>query len=91
MVKLNNSDDYESIKVKLTPTETPKVYELRVQDLMIGGMSREEAEKKAQEPYELELYYEPGVGLFAVYSEAVDSGTIYSPYTAELCESAEEY
>ena len=89
MVKLNNSDDYESIKVKLTPIETPKVYGLRVQDLMIGGMSREEAEQKALEPYELELYYELGVGLFAVDSEAVDSGTIYSPYTAELCEPAD--
>lgn len=90
MVKLNNSDDYESIKVKLSPIETPKVYELRVQDLMIGGLSREAAEKKALEPYELELYYEPGVALFAVDPEAVDSGTIYSPYTAELCESADE-
>lgn len=90
MVKLNNSDDYESIKVMLTPTETPKVYELRVQDLMTGGMSREDAEEKAKEPYEMELYYEPGVALFAVDSEAVDSGTIYSPYTAELCGTADE-
>lgn len=89
MVKLNNSDDYESIKVKLTPTETPRVYGLRVQDLMIGGMSGDEAEKKALEPYELELYYEPGVALFAVDPESVDSGTVYSPYTAELCEQAD--
>ena len=35
---------------------------------------------------ELEIYYEKGTGLFAVESEAVESGTIYSPYTGELCE-----
>jgi hypothetical protein len=39
--------------------------------------------------FELELYYEKGTGLFAVESEAVESGTIYSPYTAELCEDSE--
>lgn len=36
---------------------------------------------------ELEIYYEKGTGLFAVESEAVESGTIYSPYTAEVCEN----
>jgi hypothetical protein len=35
---------------------------------------------------ELEIYYEKGTGLFAVESETVESGTIYSPYTGELCE-----
>jgi hypothetical protein len=39
--------------------------------------------------FELEIYYEKGTGLFAVESEAVESGTIYSPYTAELCEDCE--
>ena len=39
---------------------------------------------------ELELYYEKEYGLFAVESGAVESGTIYSPYSAELCDECEE-
>lgn len=89
MVKLNNSNQYESLMVHLTPNETPIAYEYRVQDLVIGGMSREEAEKEALKPYELELYYEPGVALFAVDPMAVESGTIYSPYSGKLCEEAD--
>lgn len=89
MAKLNNSDQYESLMVHLTPQKTPIAYEQRVQDLMMGGMSRQEAGKNALKPYELELYYEPGVALFAVDSMAVESGTIYSPYSGDLCEDAD--
>lgn len=86
MVKLNNSDQYESVMIHLSPAETPLAYEGRVKDMMIGGMSREEAEKAALEPYEMELYYEPGTALFGVDPKAVESGTVYSPYTGKLCE-----
>lgn len=89
MAKLNNSGQYESLMVHLTPIATPIAYEHRVQDLMIGGMPRKEAEKEALKPYELELYYESGVALFAVDSMAVESGTMYSPYSGELCEDAD--
>lgn len=40
--------------------------------------------------FELELYYEEGRGAFAVESEAVESGEIYSPYSGELGEDADE-
>lgn len=40
--------------------------------------------KEAMMPIDLELYYEVGVGLMAVEPGAVESGTIYSPYTREL-------
>ena len=48
---------------------------------MLSGLSREEAEKVALEPMDLELYYEIGAGLMAVDPAAVESGTIWSPYT----------
>lgn len=90
MVKLNNSDQYESVMIHLTPIDTPLAYARRVEDLMTGGMAREAAEIKALEPYELELYYEPGIALFGVDPGAAESGTIYSPFTGELREDADE-
>ena len=52
--------------------------------------TRDEAEQLVSDmEFELEIYYEKGTGLFAVESEAVESCTIYSPYTAELCEDAD--
>ena len=49
-----------------------------------NSMSREEAESVIKDmEIELEIYYEKGYGLFAVESEAVESGTIYSPYSKE--------
>ena len=38
---------------------------------------------------ELEIYYEKGYGLFAVDSEAVNSGTVFSPYSGEEGEAAD--
>ncbi len=93
MVRLNNSDDYESLgTLKLTKEKFPKAFKAKVEELLEEGAcaTEEEAEKViAAMDFELEIYYEKGTGLFAVESDAVDSGTIYSPYTAELCEHAE--
>ena len=33
----------------------------------------------------MEIYYEKGCGLFAVECEAVESETIFSPYTSDVC------
>lgn len=81
---LNSIEDAEIISVRLSPDETPIAYENRVRCLMLSGLSREEAEKIALEPMDLELYYEIGAGLMAVDPAAVESGTIWSPYTREL-------
>lgn len=84
--KLNNSDEYEHLcNVTLTKEKYPIAFEEKVQELLEeGASSREEAEKMVSEmEIELEIYYEKGVGLFAVESGAVESGTIYSPYTKE--------
>ena len=89
-VKLNGGDTYESIgKITLTKEKFPIAFNAKVEELLEEGVEtdREEAEKLVSGmEIELEIYYEKGTGLFAVESEAVESGTIYSPYTAELCE-----
>lgn len=36
-----------------------------------------------------ELYYDKHSGLFAVEQGAVESGTIYSPYSGELCDDCD--
>lgn len=90
MVKLNNSDEYEHLcNVTLTKEKFPKAFAAKVEELIEEGVckTKEEAESVVSNmEIELELYYEKGTGLFAVESDAVESGTIYSPYTAELCE-----
>lgn len=94
MVKLNDSDNYESLgTIKLTKEKFPIAWNAKVEELMEEcGYPRKEAEDIVKSmDFELEIYYEKGTGLFAVESDAVESGTIYSPYTAELCESADEY
>lgn len=89
-VKLNGGDTYESIgKITLTKEKYPIAFNAKVEELLEEGVetNREEAERLVSNmEIELEIYYEKGTGLFAVESEAVESGTIYSPYTAELCE-----
>lgn len=89
MVQLNNSDTYEHLcNVKLTKDKFPIAFKNKVEELVEEcGVSEEEAEKMVSEmEIELEVYYEKGYGLFAIESEAVESGTIYSPYSGELCE-----
>lgn len=89
MIKLNNADEYEPIEICLTPDKTPIAYQNKVQCLMNSGLSEDEAKREAYTPIELELYYETDSGLFAIEPGAVESGTVYSPYSGNLCEDAE--
>ena len=41
--------------------------------------------------FNLEIYYSIDSGLFAVESEAVESGLIYNPYTGEMLDKADDY
>jgi len=84
VIVAGDEETMESIEVSLTKERTPRAFENRVQCLMISGMSREDAEKAAYEPIELELFYEIGYGLFAVDSMATESyGACHSPYTSK--------
>ena len=91
-VKLNNSDQYEPIMIPLTKETTPIAYNNKIEELIEQGLyaTVEEAEKDNQVfQMDCELYYDKHSGLFAVESGAVESGTIYSPYSGELCEDAD--
>ena len=94
MVKLNNSDEYESIgTIRLSKEKFPKAFSAKVEELMEQGAckTKEEAESVVSSmEFELEIYYEKDYGLFAIESEAVESGTIYSPYSRELCQDCDK-
>ena len=86
MLRLNNSENYEHLcDVKLTKDKYPIAFSEKVQELIEDcGMTQEEAEKAISDmEIELEIYYHKGFGLFAVESEAVECGVIFSPYTGE--------
>ena len=89
--KLNSIDNYEPIKVKLSEIENPIAYNNKIEELVEQGcyssIEKAKADNKEFE-IELELYYEKDYGLFAVESGAVESGTIYSPYSKDI---GEEY
>lgn len=87
-VKLNTSDNYESIKVTLSKGEYPIAYNNKIEELVEEGLYKTTEDAENDNPtieIEMEIYYEKHYGLFAVESGAVESGTIYSPYTSELC------
>lgn len=91
MIKLNDANQYEPIEISLSPAKTPIAYKNKVHELIGCGLSCEEAEKEALKPIELEIYYETDCGLFLIESDAVESGTVYSPYTGKLCDEADDY
>lgn len=91
-VKLNGAETYEPITIILTKEVTPIAYRNKVEEYVEQGLyaSVEEAEEKNPKiEIECEIYYEKHVGLFAVECGAVESGTIYSPYSGELCDDTE--
>lgn len=82
--RLTITSDSEVIDVLLCPNKTPLVYQRKLKELVeIAGMTEDEAEKHLLQPIQLELFYDYGLGLFGVESEAVESTDIYSPYTGE--------
>lgn len=89
-MKKNDSEHYESVEIALDPIKFPIAYAAKVNELIVCGLSQEEAEKEALRPIEMEMYYENGLGLMLVESEAVESAPIYSPYTKEQYEEYEE-
>lgn len=89
-IKVNGVGNVESIMVRLSRDKFPIAFRNKVDELMEQGAfnTREEAETWVEEtPFELELYYDKGNGLFGVESDAIENGAdIVSPYdgTTEL-------
>lgn len=85
ILRLNNSDDYEHFEIFLTEEKYPIAYANYLKSLIQGaGMTEPDARMEiALYPIELELYYEIDAGLMAVEAGAVESGTVFSPYSRE--------
>lgn len=91
-LKLNNSDEFEQLDViTLSKDRYPIAFQAKVDELVEEeGVSEEEAEAMVEEmEFQLELYYHKSYGLFAVECDAVESGTIYSPYSGEQYKDAD--
>ena len=88
-IKAYPINEVETIEVRLDRNKTPISFKNKVDELMEQGAfdTREEAEKWVEEtPIILEMLYEKHSGLFAVESEAIDSGLV-SPYTRKVIEA----
>lgn len=85
-LKINDSDNIESVKVTLSPIKTPIAYNNRVNSLITSGLTLEDAEREALEPIDMEMYYDENNGLFLVETEAVGNTDIFNPYTQALLE-----
>lgn len=81
VIKASPANKIESISVNLS--NHPVAFKEKVQELVECGMDRNEAEKYVRNtPIVLEIYYEKGLGLFAVESEALEGGAdLVSPYS----------
>lgn len=92
-VKLNSADTYEPILVHIDKNVAPIAYNNKIEELVEQGCYTTKEEAEDANPYfelECEIYYEKGCGVFVVEEGAVESGTIYSPYTGEVCEEYHE-
>lgn len=77
-------DITEVIEVVTTSQINPEMFRRRVKCLMLSGMSQEEAEKTiASIPLQMELFYDIGLGGFAIDAEAVGNATLFNPYSGE--------
>lgn len=79
------TDHYDTpIQVVTTSDTNPEIFHRRVKCQMLSGLSQEEAERVVSTtPLELELFYEIGLGAFAIDAEAVSNTPLYSPYTGK--------
>lgn len=92
-VKLNSADTYEPIVVRIDKNVAPIAYDNKIAELVEQGCYSTKEQAEDENPYfelECEIYYEKGYGVFVVEEGAVESCTIYSPYTGELCEEYHE-
>jgi hypothetical protein len=85
-IPIHDATHMEIIKVRLDREHTPVAFAAKIKELM--GVQAFETEDEAvrwleSEPIDLELYYEPGYGLFAAEADAVESGVVSSPYSGK--------
>lgn len=89
-MKVNKVGQEETIGVLLTRRTFPIAFQNKLNELMEQGAfdNEEDATKWIESnPIVLEIMYEKHSGLFAVESEAIESGGIVSPYSGEEIEN----
>ena len=88
-VKLNNAEQCEGIFIIIDKEQYPIAYRNKIEELVEQEYydTIEDAERD-NPTFEMdcEIYYDKHSGLFAVEQGAVESGTIYSPYSGKLCD-----
>lgn len=83
--------DGDTLDIHLSPERTPRTFKRKVKCLMLSGLTEEEAIADTfKTPITMELFYDIGVGLFCVESEAVDNTPIFNPYSSKEIPNAEE-
>lgn len=89
-MKANKAGEEEIIEVLLTRRTFPIAFQNKLNELMEQGAfdNEEDATKWIESnPIVLEIMYEKHSGLFAVETEAIESGGIISPYSGEEIEN----
>jgi len=84
--KLHDPEDVESFTIKVTKKKFPKVWNCLLEEFESICENEEEAlshlESLLLNEIELELYYDPNFGMFAVEADAIENGArIFSPYS----------
>lgn len=81
-IKKYDTELIDSINVRITETSHPQVFKQKLVEMVKSGLSEADAKVWiSQTEFELELYYSPDLGMFAVESEAVENADIFDPYT----------
>lgn len=81
-IKKYDTEFIDTINVRISETSHPQVFEKKLAEMVKSGLSEADAKVWiSQTEFELELYYSPDLGMFAVESEAVENCDIFDPYT----------
>ena len=91
-VKLNSAENFERLIIIVDKEQYPIAYRNKIEELVEQKCydTIEDAERD-NPTFEMdcEIYYDKHSGLFAVECGAVECGTIYSPYSGEICDDCE--
>ena len=90
-MKKYNSDQIESIKIRLSENSNPICFKTKLNELVKNGMTEQEARNYINTTdFDMEIYYEEDYGLFMVEADAVEGTSIFSPYSKEEMEEPDE-
>lgn len=74
----------DTFEINLDPEKHPITYQRKLDELLQQGWDKEEAEKYiTSAPFVLEMFYDIGIGMFAIESETVENCEIYNPHTGK--------